>query len=199
MTRFLTLVAATLATASAQYGGGSPMQGSSNMGMQEGGMQQNQQQGSSSGGGMSSMMNMSPWQGMQQSSNAQQVGIVIIATNAGGSSQWKQMSSSNDMYMKNSMPMTHQVTVGAPGLKYTPDTIMAAPGDYVQFNFMSQNHTATQSNFDKPCVKMMGGADSGFMPNMNNGTNPPPAMKMQVMNTMPMCKFPSTRSFPNTR
>ena len=78
-----------------------------------------------------------------------------------------------------------QVTVGGDaGLVYSPETIQAAMYDMVQFNFMAKNHTVTQSTFPKPCNKMMGGIDSGFMP--NSGTGTPPMMMVQVNSTMPM-------------
>jgi plastocyanin len=49
-------------------------------------------------------------------------------------------------------PAVHTVTVGGPsGLVYTPNRIDANPGDIVQFKFLSKNHTATQSSFEKPC------------------------------------------------
>ena len=185
MYRFITLLAASLATVNAQYGGSSqPMA----QPQQQYGSSQSSSSSQYGGQQMSSNMGQA-WMGMSNvaSSMAQQIGVIIIATNAGGSSQWQQQSSSSDMYKMNSAPMTHQVTVGAPGLAYSPNQIMAKPGDYVQFNFQAQNHTVTQSSFNTPCVKMMGGMDSGFMPNMNNGTNPAPAMKVQVMSTMPTC------------
>src|SRR5438034_7976827 len=59
----------------------------------------------------------------------------------------------------------------------------------VIFTFMSKNHTATQSTFKEPCMKMPGGVDSGFMPNPNNTVSPPPTMKFQVMNTDPVWMF----------
>ena len=62
---------------------------------------------------------------------------------------------------------------------------MAQPGDMIQFNFMSKNHTATQSTFDSPCSKMEAGFDSGFIPNPDNTVQPPPAMMFQVTSTDP--------------
>jgi len=86
--------------------------------------------------------------------------------------------------------MTHMVTVGgAAGLVYTPPSISAAVGDMVEFTFMSQNHTVTQSTFPLPCVKMMGGVDSGFMPNPNNTVSPPPSMMFQVTTTDPIWMY----------
>ena len=61
-------------------------------------------------------------------------------------------------------------------------------GDMIQFNFMSQNHTVTQSSFAEPCVALAGGIDSMFMPNPNNTVNPPPTMMVQVTSAGPMCK-----------
>ncbi|KAI1460864.1 Cupredoxin [Annulohypoxylon moriforme] len=82
---------------------------------------------------------------------------------------------------------THTVTVGgAAGLVYTPDSITANVGDMVIFEFMSANHTATQSTFATPCKIMEGGMDSGFQPNANNTVNPPPKVAMQVMTTDPL-------------
>ncbi|KAJ4405962.1 hypothetical protein N0V91_004846 [Didymella pomorum] len=53
----------------------------------------------------------------------------------------------------------------APVLGYRPESITAAVGDVVEFQFMQKNHTATQSTFADPCKAMEGGMDSGFMPN----------------------------------
>lgn len=85
---------------------------------------------------------------------------------------------------------THSVTVGGPsGLIFAPQELKAAVGDTVIFTFLSQNHTATQSSFDKPCEPIEGGMDSGFQANPNNTVNPPPQVAMQVMVDTPLCKF----------
>jgi hypothetical protein len=86
-----------------------------------------------------------------------------------------------------------QVTVGdvkegKPILAYDPPSLEALPGDFVQFNFMAQNHTVTQSTLEKPCVKMEGGMDSGFMPNPNNTMPVPPSMMVAINDTQPLCK-----------
>ncbi|ERF71187.1 hypothetical protein EPUS_06016 [Endocarpon pusillum Z07020] len=85
----------------------------------------------------------------------------------------------------------HQVTVGdlkdgQPVLAYDPPSIDAQPGDYVQFNFKANNHTVTQSTFEKPCVKMPGGMDSGFMPNIQNNMPVPPSMMVAINDTQPL-------------
>ncbi|KAK3345253.1 hypothetical protein B0H65DRAFT_548981 [Neurospora tetraspora] len=82
---------------------------------------------------------------------------------------------------------THTVTVGGPqGLAFSPAQTQAAVGDTVIFTFLSQNHTVTQSAFDKPCVSLPGGMDSGFQANLNNTVNPPPQVAMQVMVDTPL-------------
>lgn len=77
---------------------------------------------------------------------------------------------------------------GKPKLSFEPPNLDAKPGDYVQFKFMAQNHTVTQSTFEKPCVKMPGGMDSGFMPNPNNSMPEPPSMMVAINDTKPLCK-----------
>ncbi|TPX11024.1 uncharacterized protein E0L32_008061 [Thyridium curvatum] len=85
---------------------------------------------------------------------------------------------------------THTVTVGGPkGLQFEPTELKAAVGDMVIFTFLSQNHTATQSAFDKPCEPLAGGMDSSFQPNPNNSVNPPPQVAMQVMVETPLWFF----------
>lgn len=85
---------------------------------------------------------------------------------------------------------THVVQVGgAAGLVFTPAEVKAAVGDMVIFEFMSMNHTATQSTFAEPCKAMAGGMDSGFQANPNNTVSPPPKVAMQVMTTDPLCKL----------
>ncbi|KAF4342978.1 serine-threonine rich [Fusarium beomiforme] len=85
-------------------------------------------------------------------------------------------------------PKQHTVTVGGPGgLVYQPESLENIPiGDTVVFEFLSQNHTVSQSGFDKPCDLLSGGMDSGFMPNPNNTVSPPPQVAMQVMVDTPL-------------
>jgi hypothetical protein len=87
-------------------------------------------------------------------------------------------------------PAQHTVTVGGPGgLVYQPEELHDIPiGDTVVFEFLSQNHTVSQSGFDKPCALLEGGMDSGFMANPNNTVSPPPQVAMQVMVDTPLCK-----------
>ncbi|KAF7537264.1 hypothetical protein G7Z17_g12886 [Cylindrodendrum hubeiense] len=83
---------------------------------------------------------------------------------------------------------SHTVTVGGPGgLVYQPDQLNNVPvGDTVVFEFLSQNHTVSQSAFDTPCDPLEGGMDSGFMANPNNTVSPPPQVAMQVMVATPL-------------
>ncbi|OAA48318.1 Cupredoxin [Beauveria brongniartii RCEF 3172] len=82
---------------------------------------------------------------------------------------------------------SHTVKVGGPGgLVFEPDQLNIPVGDSVIFEFLSQNHTVTQSPFDTPCKALEGGMDSGFLANPNNTVNPPPQVAMQVMATTPL-------------
>jgi plastocyanin len=94
---------------------------------------------------------------------------------------------------------THSVTVGGPqGLAFSPQELKATVGDTVIFTFLSQNHTATQSTFDAPCVALDGGMDSGYQANPNNTVNPPPQVAMQVMVGTPLCKPSPSPSYHTT-
>lgn len=69
---------------------------------------------------------------------------------------------------------------------YTPNQVEAAVNDVVHFVFMSQNHTVTESTFEKPCNKKAADApDSGFMPNANNTVVPAPTWEYTVTSTDP--------------
>ncbi|OBS25734.1 hypothetical protein FPOA_06269 [Fusarium poae] len=83
---------------------------------------------------------------------------------------------------------SHTVTVGGPGgLVYQPEELHDIPiGDTIVFEFLSQNHTVSQSGFATPCDLMDAGMDSGFMANPNNTVSPPPQVAMQVMVDTPL-------------
>ena len=59
---------------------------------------------------------------------------------------------------------THVVDVGKNGLIYTPPFIYAKPGDHVQLNFFSANHTLVQADFATPCEPTPWGIFAGFQP-----------------------------------
>jgi hypothetical protein len=69
------------------------------------------------------------------------------------------------------------VQVGAGGkLAFTPNTVQAANGDTISFQFSPKNHSLTQSTFAAPCTKMSTptvGVDSGFMFVQPNATELP--------------------------
>lgn len=113
--------------------------------------------------------------------------IIIIWVNNGGGATTQQINSASSISAGTAAAATHTVVVGgSAGLVYTPDTIEAAVGDYVEFQFGEQNHTVTQSAFTTPCEALSGGFDSGFMPNINGTVNPSPAMAFQVTVSTPL-------------
>lgn len=73
------------------------------------------------------------------------------------------------------------VTVGMnSALAFTSDSITAAVGDTISFQFQAGNHSVTQTTFANPCTRMAGGFASGFHQAANatqftitiNDTNP---------------------------
>ena len=65
---------------------------------------------------------------------------------------------------------SHFVDVGADGdLRFNPNGVNAAVGDWVFFRFLQLNHTVTQSTLDQPCSPA-GGYDTGFNFNPLNQT-----------------------------
>jgi plastocyanin len=58
---------------------------------------------------------------------------------------------------------THTVEVGDDGkFIFNPDTLTAAVGDSVIFEFYPGPHSVSQSTFDNPCQPSPGGIYSGF-------------------------------------
>jgi plastocyanin len=56
------------------------------------------------------------------------------------------------------------VVVGGPQDTFNPNSVTAAVGDIVQFQFSNGNHTATQSTLEAPCTPLGGGVNSGHIP-----------------------------------
>ncbi|EED23712.1 serine-threonine rich protein, putative [Talaromyces stipitatus ATCC 10500] len=111
--------------------------------------------------------------------------IIVISANAGAGSSTKYY---NNQAM--AAGAIHNVTVGgSAGLVYSPSSINAAVGDIVQFIFEAKNHTVTQSSFATPCEKIVGGFDSGFMPNPDGSMNPPPMLQFQVTTSTPIWMY----------
>jgi len=87
----------------------------------------------------------------------------------------------------------HVVVVGgSAGLVYNPETVTAAVGDTITFEFQDKNHTATQSSFADPCRELQFtsttgevGFDSGFMPVSANATTFP-TFEITVNDTTPI-------------
>ncbi|VBB78335.1 Putative protein of unknown function [Podospora comata] len=88
---------------------------------------------------------------------------------------------------------TWVVTVAQNGsLTFSPDNIKAAPGEFVQFQFLAGNHTVTQSTFDKPCQPIAmhsnaTGFHSGFQPVAASASmGMIPTYTIQINNTNPL-------------
>ncbi|KAJ4344666.1 uncharacterized protein N0V89_012410 [Didymosphaeria variabile] len=60
---------------------------------------------------------------------------------------------------------TMQVSVGTNNqFVFTPDTMVAQPGDMIAFNFVSQNHSVASSNANSPCTPEKNAIFSDFQP-----------------------------------
>jgi plastocyanin len=81
---------------------------------------------------------------------------------------------------------THHIKVGQGGLNFEPFAIGAEIGDDVIFEFVSKNHTVTQTSFGQVCEPKEGGIDSGFMPVQANSTYAPPTFTLQVTTKEPL-------------
>lgn len=93
----------------------------------------------------------------------------------------------------------HVVTVGANGTTtFTPNNVVAAVGDMVQFQFAGGNHTVTQSTFDQPCEPIASNSNitgfySGFMP-VAAGATDTAAFTIAINNTTPIWVYCSQAS-----
>ncbi|KAJ7596562.1 hypothetical protein C8J56DRAFT_290653 [Mycena floridula] len=72
----------------------------------------------------------------------------------------------------------HLVTVGADNLfAFAPNSLVAAVGDTITFQFLTRNHSATTTTFVNPCPPPPGGFgdggfDTGFHPSVTTGDAP---------------------------
>ncbi|UKZ76343.1 hypothetical protein TrVFT333_004045 [Trichoderma virens FT-333] len=86
------------------------------------------------------------------------------------------------------------VTVGKDGaLAYSPDTLTAAVGSQVEFQFFGPTHSVVQASFDQPCIAFNDGTGffAGFTTN-GNGPNPT-SFTITINDTKPIwfyCGFP---------
>ncbi|TWU75677.1 hypothetical protein ED733_007344 [Metarhizium rileyi] len=117
--------------------------------------------------------------------------VIIIWSNPGNGASKTPANTTLQQGQSPTVPgagASHTVKVGGPGgLTFQPDQLKDVPvGDTIVFEFLSQNHTVTQSPFDTPCKAMPGGMDSGFQANPNNTVTPPPQVAMQVMTDKPL-------------
>jgi hypothetical protein len=83
------------------------------------------------------------------------------------------------------------VIVGGPQDTFIPNTITAAVGDIVQFQFSNGNHTVTQSTADTACTPMEGGIHSGHIP-FEDGQTEVGTFNMPITSTDPMFLYCAT-------
>jgi len=82
---------------------------------------------------------------------------------------------------------TIMVMVGQNAMNtYTPTSVMAAVNDVISFQFVSDNHTVTQSTFMTPCAMMPMGSDTGFNQVVAAGATTFPTYNYTVATTSPL-------------
>ncbi|MCJ1403148.1 hypothetical protein MMC11_006371 [Xylographa trunciseda] len=84
---------------------------------------------------------------------------------------------------------THMVTVGGSTNIFSPNSVAAMVGDFIEFTFMATNHSLTQSTFNTPCIKLVGGIDTGAMVNVGGMVAPPPHITIQITTTTALFFF----------
>lgn len=91
---------------------------------------------------------------------------LILLARADSSSSSSSTSASTTSTATTGIPATytHDIKIGANGLSIEPDTLIASPGDLLNFHFYASNHSIAQSSYDKPCEPLDGGNGiySGF-------------------------------------
>nr|VWP00834.1 Uncharacterized protein [Ganoderma boninense] len=128
---------------------------------------------------------------------AEPTGSIVTDTITAGSATWTTTYSSYpgspDPTPSSLTPNVIKVVVGGSNgdLTFSPDSVSASPKDIISFEFHQKNHTATQSSFAAPCVRLKDttgnvvGLDSGFMPVDANATEFP-VWNVTVNDTTPL-------------
>ncbi|KAN0122341.1 hypothetical protein V8E51_000667 [Hyaloscypha variabilis] len=86
---------------------------------------------------------------------------------------------------------THSINVGADGLQFEPDSVVANVGDTILFRFYPQNHSVARADYMSPCIpyELTGpgrvGFWSGFHP-INMVLSDPPTFSVLVNDTSPI-------------
>ena len=83
------------------------------------------------------------------------------------------------------------VVVGGTQDVFVPNSVVAAVGDIVQFQFSNGNHTVTQSTVDQACTPMDAGVHSGHIP-FKDGQTEVGTFNMPVTSTEPMFLYCAT-------
>ncbi|KAH7395236.1 hypothetical protein DE146DRAFT_101086 [Phaeosphaeria sp. MPI-PUGE-AT-0046c] len=83
------------------------------------------------------------------------------------------------------------VIVGGPQVTFMPNSVVAAVGDIVQFQFSNGNHTVTQSSADAACKPLAAGVHSGHIPFVDGQTEVG-TFNMPVTSTEPMFLYCAT-------
>ncbi|KAH7398241.1 hypothetical protein BKA66DRAFT_407370 [Pyrenochaeta sp. MPI-SDFR-AT-0127] len=120
----------------------------------------------------------------------------LLATAAGALPQPAGLRYRNKLPIIRAQPLRRAnqiipVIVGGPQDTFIPNSVVAAVGDVIQFQFSNGNHTVTQSTPDTACTPMDGGVHSGHIPFVDGQTDVG-TFNMPVTSTDPMFLYCAT-------
>lgn len=133
--------------------------------------------------------------------------ILLAATSSARPSAFSALEATGGLvgvYMESELRMLHSliitvsranqlipVVVGGPQDTFAPNSVVAAVGDVIQFQFSNGNHTATQSTPEAPCTPLANGMNSGHIP-FQDGQTDVGTFNMPVTSAAPMFIFCAT-------
>jgi plastocyanin len=99
----------------------------------------------------------------------------------GGSGATSSGSAAGSTATSSSSSSLQTVTVGAGGLKFSPNSITAKSGEQIVFAFAGGDHSVTQGAFDAPCTPLNGtGVNSGFVNALSGPSVSLPVLRLEV-------------------
>ncbi|KAK9432935.1 hypothetical protein V1505DRAFT_390863 [Lipomyces doorenjongii] len=85
----------------------------------------------------------------------------------------------------------HNISVGQGALDYSPNTVTASVGDYVQFTFLTGTHGVAQASYDSPCTPYSDSTEGAGKNGIYSGliapyTNYSPTYTIRINSTDPI-------------
>ncbi|KAG4415672.1 hypothetical protein IFR04_011177 [Cadophora malorum] len=116
--------------------------------------------------------------------------ILLAATSSARPSAFSALEATGGLVVSRANQLI-PVVVGGPQDTFAPNSVVAAVGDVIQFQFSNGNHTATQSTPEAPCTPLANGMNSGHIP-FQDGQTDVGTFNMPVTSAAPMFIFCAT-------